>query len=115
MRRSQAGRPYVDLLAGASCCGTIKVRTCGGSSGPVVGTVRLLLHKDGTPLVRAPVRVAARRRGTRDPVRVEVHGNDPMHAFQACSLNHSDISPSLESITYGHELKRKHGGLCKTP
>ena len=28
-------------------------------------------------------------------------------AFQACSFNHSDISPSLESITYGVWIEPK--------
>src|SRR4026209_1624258 len=31
---------------------------------------------------------------------IRTHGRvSPTHAFQACSLNHSDISPSLESTT----------------
>jgi hypothetical protein len=33
---------------------------------------------------------------------IRTHGRvSPTHAFQACSFNHSDISPSLESIVCG--------------
>ena len=32
---------------------------------------------------------------------IRTHGRvSPTHAFQACSFNHSDISPHLESMTY---------------
>src|SRR5438093_1175779 len=32
---------------------------------------------------------------------IRTHGRvSPTHAFQACSFNHSDISPHLKSITY---------------
>jgi hypothetical protein len=39
-------------------------------------------------------------------------------AFQACSFNHSDISPSLESSTYGHLIRADNllvPGLCPNP
>jgi hypothetical protein len=35
-------------------------------------------------------------------------------AFQACSFNHSDISPSLESTTYGSDSSEKTAN-CVTP
>src|SRR2546425_8127858 len=37
---------------------------------------------------------------------IRTHGRvSPTHAFQACSFNHSDISPSLESTIYERPIE----------
>lgn len=58
----------------------------------MVRTVRLLLHKHGAPLVGAPVRVAAPRRASHDPVHGEVRREQPDPRFERVDVI-ADVRP----------------------
>ena len=87
-RRFQAGRPYVvslpRLFAAVRDQGADVQRQLGK---PVVGTVRLLLHKNGSPLgTRASLRCQLVDAAVTIRFTLSRDGNDPTHALNVSTL-----------------------------
>jgi hypothetical protein len=78
--------------------------------------VGILIGRESSSLGRTCKILRTSRKGTGGESGIRTHGRvSPTHAFQACSFNHSDISPSLESTVCEHSISHYRRNCVRPP